>query len=319
MRVKYHDRESWLRERRRGIGGSDIGAILGLSKYRSPLDVYLDKIGEADEEGISDAMYWGTVLEQIVADEYQRRTGSKVRRVNAICVADDAPWRRASIDRIVAGQRKILECKTAGTHMTNEWGPSGSDEVPDVYRAQVAWYQHVLDYDDADLAVLIGGRDYRIYHLPRDRGLEQLIVGAAAKFWLEHVNKKIPPDPICDRDLGTLYAVDNGEALDVTGDDVTISAVERLAEIKSEIKDLATEEKDVRAQIAGKMRDASVLTVAGDPILTYKAPARHEKIDYRSVLSDLSDIAGRDVVADVVSKHSAPVQGSRRMIVKITA
>ena len=318
MRVKYHDRESWLRERRRGIGGSDIGAILGLSKYRSPLDVYLDKIGEADEEEISDAMYWGTMLEQIVADEYARRTGSKVRRVNAICVADDAPWRRASVDRIVAGQRKILECKTAGSHMTGDWGPSGSDEVPDVYRAQVAWYQHVLNYDDADLAVLIGGRDYRIYHLPRDRGLEQLIVHAAAKFWLEHVCKKIPPDPICDRDLSTLYAVDNGEALDITGDDATISAVERLADINSQIKSLEDSKKDVRAQIAEKMRDASVLTVAGEPILTYRAPARHEKIDYRSALDDLSEIAGRGVVENVVSKHSAPVQGSRRMIVKIT-
>ena len=318
MRVKYHDRESWLRERRRGIGGSDIGAILGLSKYRSPLDVYLDKIGEADEEGISDAMYWGTVLEQIVADEYQRRTGSKVRRINAICVSDDAPWRRASIDRIVAGQRKILECKTAGSHMSGDWGPSGSDQVPDVYRAQVAWYQHVLDYDDADLAVLIGGRDYRIYHLPRDRGLEQLIVYEAAQFWLEHVCKKIPPDPICGRDLSTLYAVDNGEALDVAGDDATISAVERLADINAQIKSLEASKKYVRAQIAKKMRDASVLTVAGEPILTYKAPAVHEKIDYTSVLSDLSEIAGTDVVADVVSKHSAPVQGSRRMIVKIT-
>ena len=318
MRVKYHDRESWLRERRRGIGGSDIGAILGLSKYRSPLDVYLDKIGEAPEEEISDAMYWGTVLEQIVADEYARRTGSKVRRVNAICVSDDAPWRRASIDRVVAGQRKILECKTAGSHMAGDWGPSGSDEVPDVYRAQVAWYQHVLDYDDADLAVLIGGRDYRIYHLPRDRGLEQLIVHAAAKFWIEHVCKKIPPDPICDRDLSTLYAVDNGEALDVTGDDATISAVERLADINAQIKSLESSKKDIRAQIAGKMRDASVLTVSGDPILTYRAPARHEKIDYRSALSDLSEIAGRDVVADAIRKHTAPIQGSRRMIVKIT-
>ena len=109
-----------------------------------------------------------------------------------------------------------------------------------------------LDYDDADLAVLIGGRDYRIYHLPRDRGLEQLIVGAAAKFWIEHVCKKIPPDPICDRDLGTLYAVDNGEALDVTGDDDTISAVERLADINAQIKSLEASKKDVRAQIAGK-------------------------------------------------------------------
>ena len=319
MRVKYHDRESWLRERRRGIGGSDIGAILGLSKYRSPMDVYLDKIGESDEQEISDAMYWGTVLEQIVADEYARRTGARLRRVNAIYARDDAPWRRASVDRIVAGQRKILECKTAGSHMAGDWGPSGSDEVPDVYRAQVAWYQHVLDYDDADLAVLIGGRDYRIYHLPRDRELEQMIVHAADSFWTDHVDKKIPPDPICDRDLGTLYAVDNGEALDVTGDDETISAVERLADINAQIKSLEASKKDLRAKIAGKMRDASVLTVAGEPILTYRAPAMRKKVDYRSALDELSEIAGRDVVENVVSKHSAPVQGSRRMIVKITA
>ena len=148
-RIKYHNRESWLRERRRGIGDrSDIGAILGLSRWRSPLDVYLDKIGEAEEQESSDAMYWGTVLEGIVADEYARRTGKKVRKINAILACEGEPWRRASVDRLVIGERKILECKTAGAHMGHEWGPDGSDEVPDVYRAQVAWYQHVLDHDD---------------------------------------------------------------------------------------------------------------------------------------------------------------------------
>jgi len=316
-RIKYHDRESWLRERRRGIGGSDIGAILGLSRWRSPLDVYLDKIGEAEEQESSDAMYWGTILESVVADEYARRTGSKVRKINAILAREDEPWRRASVDRLVIGERKILECKTAGAHMCHEWGPDGSDEVPDVYRAQVAWYQHVLDHDDADLAVLIGGRDYRIYHLPRDRELERLIVSAADNFWLEHVRKKVPPDPICDRDLSTLYAVDNGQALDVTSDGDAIAAVQRLADVSERIRRLEASKKAIRSEIAERMRDYSVLTVGGEPILTYKAPAPSARVDYRAVVDDLRGIIDDHTVDLLISSHTEEQQGARRMLIKI--
>ncbi len=316
-RIKYNDRDSWLRERRRGIGGSDVGAILGLSRWRSPLDVYLDKIGEAEETESSDAMYWGAILESIVADEYARRTGKKVRKINYILAREDEPWRRASVDRIVAGERKILECKTAGAHMAHEWGPDGSDEVPDVYRAQVAWYQHVLDYDDADLAVLIGGRDYRIYHLPRDRDLERLIVDAADNFWLEHVNKKIPPDPICDRDLSTLYAVDNGEALDVTGDGDAVAAVQLLAGVIERIRQLKASKKAIRSEIAERMRDYSALTVGGEPILTYKAPAPSARVDYRGVVDDLRGIIDDHTIDMLISSHTEETQGARRMLIKI--
>ena len=316
-RIKYHSRESWLRERRRGIGGSDIGAILGLSRWRSPLDVYLDKIGEAEEQESSDAMYWGVVLESVVADEYARRTGSKVRKINAILAREDEPWRRASVDRIVIGCRKILECKTAGAHMTQEWGPDGSDEIPDVYRAQVAWYQHVLDYDTADLAVLIGGRDYRIYHLQRDRELERLIVDAADRFWLEHVRKKITPDPICDRDLSTLYAVDNGQALDVTSDGDAIAAVQRLADVIEKIRRLEVHKKAIRAEIAEKIREYSVMTVGGEPILTYKAPAPSARVDYRAVVDDLRGIIDDNTVDLLISSHTVEQHGARRMLIKI--
>ena len=316
-RIKYHDRESWLRERRRGIGGSDIGAILGLSRWRSPLDVYLDKIGESEDKESSDAMYWGVVLESVVADEYARRTGKKVRKINAILACEGEPWRRASVDRLVIGERKILECKTAGAHMGHEWGPDGSDEVPDVYRAQVAWYQHVLDYDTADLAVLIGGRDYRIYHLPRDRELERLIVSAADNFWLEHVRKKVPPDPICDRDLSTLYAVDNGQALDVTSDGDAIAAVQRLADVSERIRRLEASKKAIRSEIAERMRDYSVLTVGGEPILTYKAPSPSARVDYRAVVDDLRGIIDDHTVDLLISSHTEEQHGARRMLIKI--
>jgi len=316
-KIKYHDRESWLRERRRGIGGSDVGAILGLSRWRSPLDVYLDKIGEVEETESSDAMYWGTVLEDVIAREYVRRTGKKVRKINAILSVDDAPWRRASVDRIVVGENKILECKTAGTYMTHEWGPDGSDEIPDVYRVQVAWYMHVLDYDTADLAVLIGGRDYRIYHIPRDRELERLIVDTADNFWRECVRKKIPPAPICDRDLSTLYAVDNGLALDVTGDGDAIGAVQRLADVSERIRQLEASKKAIRSEIAERMRDYSVMTVGGEPIVTYKAPAPSARVDYRGVVDDLRGIINDHTVDSLISSHTVEHQGARRMLIKI--
>ena len=75
-------REQWLADRRKGIGGSDIGAILGLSPYRTLMDVFLDKRGETQPKGNEQAMYWGTVLEDVVAHEYQKRTDRKIQRVN---------------------------------------------------------------------------------------------------------------------------------------------------------------------------------------------------------------------------------------------
>jgi len=175
----------------------------------------------------------------------------------------------------------------------------------------------VLDYDDADLAVLIGGRDYRIYHLPRDRELERLIVSAADNFWLEHVRKKVPPDPICDRDLSTLYAVDNGQALDVTSDGDAIAAVQRLADVSERIRQLEASKKAIRSEIAERMRDYSVLTVGGDPILTYKAPAPSARVDYRAVVEDLRGIIDDHTVDLLISSHTEEQQGARRMLIKI--
>ena len=143
-------RAEWLAQRRTGIGGSDVAAILGLSKYRSPLDVYKDKIGETPDGEQSQAAYWGTKLEDVVAREFQERTGLKVQRVNRQLSREG--WMHANIDRAVVnhaisgtvriqGEAKqaetgrllttdaILECKTASSFIADQWGPSQEAEI----------------------------------------------------------------------------------------------------------------------------------------------------------------------------------------------
>lgn len=90
------ERLEWLKNRQTGIGGSDVAAILGLSRYKSPLDVYNDKIGEISESEQTQAAYWGTQLEDIVAKEFQKRTGMKVQKVNSQLSRDG--WMHANID-----------------------------------------------------------------------------------------------------------------------------------------------------------------------------------------------------------------------------
>lgn len=132
----------WLALRKTGIGGSDAPVVCGMSPWKSALELYLEKRGEAEPEDLSDndAVRFGTLLEDVIADEYVRRTGRKVRRVNRQLRAKDHPFMVANLDRDVVGQPRILECKTAGIHAKDEWGEQGTDEVPEYYLLQCTHY-----------------------------------------------------------------------------------------------------------------------------------------------------------------------------------
>lgn len=159
------DRETWLRDRKKGIGGSDVAAVLGLSPWRTPLDVFNDKTAETvDDKPQSDAAHFGTILEDVVAEEFARRTGFKVMRFNKTISqnpgahAGGVGWARANLDRVIVNpaiaktvrftseashglQTKcfsrglwlttdsILECKTASAYASDQWGPSQEAEI----------------------------------------------------------------------------------------------------------------------------------------------------------------------------------------------
>ena len=182
--------------RRSGIGGSDAAAVAGQSRWRGPMDVYLEKIGSSAPLIETERMFWGKALEDVVAKEYARQKERKVRKSNLTLRDSSAPWRMAHIDRAVIstdGVRRGLECKTADRFSAADFGEPDTDEVPPDYLLQCAHYLGVTGWDVWDLAVLIGGNTFRTYHIPRDEDLIHDLFVLEDDFWQNNVVPRIPP------------------------------------------------------------------------------------------------------------------------------
>lgn len=184
------DRQEWLNTRRKYIGGSDAGAILNFNKWQSPLDVYLNKIGESPDTEENEFMYWGNVLEEVVAKEFERRSGMKVRRNNFMIVDDEHPFMAANIDREVVGAKVGLECKTANAFARSEWE---NDGLPDNYYCQIQHYLAVTGYDTWYIAYLLGGNTFGYKEVPRNEDFIKAMIEKEEDFWNNHVLKQVPP------------------------------------------------------------------------------------------------------------------------------
>lgn len=196
--------------RSRGLGGSDIGPMLGLSKWKTPVQLYQEKAGLVPAEPVTgDAALFGILLEDVVAREFMRRTGKKVRRKNQTQVHKEHDFLLANIDRDVVGERSGLEVKTTSAWLQQEWGEEGSDDVPLYYLTQCAHYMEVMNYDRWYLAVLIGGQEFRWFQIERDVMVASNLIDRCKEFW-QMVQDKKPPPPLTPEDLQRLYPVDDG-------------------------------------------------------------------------------------------------------------
>lgn len=184
-------REEWLEQRRRGIGGSDVSAIAGLNKWKSPIGVYLDKTGQSpDEDSAGEAAYWGNVMEDIVAQEFSMRTGMRVRKCNSILQHPEHSFMLANVDRLIIGKKEGLECKTASEYLKGEWE---DEEIPASYLLQCQHYMAVTGYKAWHIAVLIGGNKFIHKKIERDDELIQYLIGIEKDFWENHVLAEVPP------------------------------------------------------------------------------------------------------------------------------
>lgn len=187
-------RDEWLALRRRGIGGSDAAAVLGLDPYRSPAAVYADKLGLIpDDEEPSEAAYWGTVLEDVVAQEFARRTGHTIRRRNAILRHPEHEWMIADVDRFVYEEGRLtglLEVKTASAWVAEQWEDG---QVPNRVVVQVQHYLAVTGLQRGYIAALIGGQRYVQARIDRDDELIAMLIEREGAFWRDHVLAGVPP------------------------------------------------------------------------------------------------------------------------------
>lgn len=184
--------------RRTGIGGSDVAAITGHSRYKTPLQVCFDKWGHAYEENdeIKEHLYWGHRLEPVIAEEYQIRTNAILAIPEKMYRSEKYPFMIANIDRLIVNSSNVksaLECKTCSAFKYKEWGSQGTDEIPDEYLLQCAHYAIVLDLDFVDIALLMGGQRFAIFKYERNLDFERHIITAEDEFWHKYVLEKIPP------------------------------------------------------------------------------------------------------------------------------
>ncbi|WP_181350509.1 YqaJ viral recombinase family protein [Thalassobacillus sp. CUG 92003] len=186
------EHKEWLETRKKGIGGSDAAAIAGFNKWKSPVVVYMEKIGEVKSEASNEeAAYWGNVMEETVAREFTRRTEMKVRKRNAILQHPEYEWMLANVDRLIVGKNEGLECKTASEYLKDEWE---GDELPMAYLLQCQHYMAVTGADAWWIAVLIGGNKFVYKKIERDEELIENLIELEKRFWEEHVLNQVPPE-----------------------------------------------------------------------------------------------------------------------------
>lgn len=186
------DHASWLRYRKKGLGGSDAGAVCGWNRYRSAMQVFLDKTTEQAEEMDNEAMRQGKELEDYVARRFMEAAGKKVRRLNAILYDDEHPFMLADVDRMVVGENAGLECKTASPYSADQWKDG---KIPPSYLLQCYHYMSVCQADAWYLAVVIYGKEFRYCKIERDEEAIQNLVKTEKEFWEEYVLKGILPNP----------------------------------------------------------------------------------------------------------------------------
>ncbi len=324
-------REDWLQARKAGIGGSDVAAMLGLSPYKTPLQLWMDKTGRSVETPDPDAaerMHWGTTLEDVVARHYARLHGVKIQRINTMLKHKDCPVAMANIDRAVVipgsrarwddesgkvlGASRILEVKTAHALARNsaEWGNPGTDEVPQAYWLQVQWYLGITGLEFADLAVLFGGQKYAEYIIDADKALFGDLLDEANGWWQRHVVADTPPEPSTEDDARRLWRSHIAGREKIVSADVA-DAVQQLAEIKENIKALEAEEQAQRDIICTAFGEAESISYMGQKLATWKANKASRKTDWKAVADEVGKSIDPEIYALVRDAHTTETEGSR--------
>jgi len=306
-------RTDWLAVRRTGIGGSDAAAAVGLNPCKSPLELWLEKTGRDAELTLPDPndttlpVYWGTLLEPIVAAAYTQQTGNRVRKVNAVLQHPTVRFMLANLDREIVGVPgvQILECKTAGEFGARLW----RDGVPEYVQLQVQHQLAVTGKQAADVAVLLCGQQLAVHRIERDDELIARLISLEAQFW-EYVTTDSPPpadgSESADRALRCLYP-GNANAVDFTGDRQMSAVFADLVTVRAEIEAHGQQEAKLKQAIQQAMGDASrALFETGE--VSFKRSKDSHGVDLKRLIADHPTLA---------SQYAITKPGSRRFLVSV--
>lgn len=265
--------ESQKEARKLGIGGSDIAILLGMSSYKTPYQLYLEKIGSLeDKQEESKYQYWGHQLEPLIISEFSKRNNVEIEILDTL-THPEYSFMLGNLDGFIPSWNSVLEVKSSSAFMNSEWGENGSDKIPLQYLLQVAHYCGVKNADNAHIAVLIGGNDYIEFRYQRNFKLESYLIEACKSFW-ERVQTKTPPDPSNVLDLKLLFPTSREGALKEASQDIKLKLLE-IDRIKEESKEISKKEEALKFELIRYLEDSEALTDKDGKILaTYKSNKR---------------------------------------------
>lgn len=287
-----------LELRRQTLGASEIAAVAGLDKHRSPVAVWAEKRGLVPAFAGNEYTEWGLRLEDAIARKYGEVTDAGLSTSSTI-VKDD--WMSATPDRIavIDGEPRVLEIKRFGEHRAAEFGPAGTDQVPDTVAAQVHWQMAVTGFARADIAVLLGQADFRIYTIWRDLEIEQHFFEIGQDFWMNYVVPGVEP-PMDGSRSSLAYLNDKYRAHDQRLVDPTPESVElgrQLLGVRGQIRSLEAQEAELEAHLKNAIGDAAGI----NGIATWKAP-RSGYIAWKPIAEAL----GANAKPELVLAHTNP-------------
>ncbi|PKF08351.1 YqaJ viral recombinase family protein [Macrococcoides caseolyticum] len=254
LSTKDMTHEEWLKARQSGIGGSDAGTILGVNKWKSKTQLFFEKVNpELKQQVDNEFIYWGNVLEDVVAKEFETRTGKKVRKNNKMLRHPEHEFMLANLDRVIVGEKALLECKTTSQYNIDQWK---DDEIPASYLCQIQHYMAVTGYEKAYIAVLCGGNQFIWKEVPRDDELIEIIINAEKDFWYNNVLAGVIPEidgSDATKDFLNHMYKDIDETEVQLSDDVEtlLTALEQVKQEEKELKELKTQYENKIKHILG--------------------------------------------------------------------
>jgi len=280
---------AWHAQRMSGIGGSDVAAVVGVSPWKTPLELWREKRGELAPSPDSPVMEWGRRLEPVIVRAYADATGRTVQRPPMLRHRDHA-FMIGNLDGVADGEL-VLEAKAART--AHGWGEPGTAFVPQPYLLQVQHYMMVAGLPLAEVAVLIGGHDFRIYRVPADRELQALMIDAEAEFW-RRVLEGDPPEPVTAEDMRQRWGRERAVG-SVTATPHLFRIVRRLHVLARDIGTLERLQDTARADVMRALADRADTLVdeTGQPLATWRIAAGQKRIDAAALRATYPDIAER--------------------------
>ncbi|MHB0992649.1 MAG: YqaJ viral recombinase family nuclease [Burkholderiales bacterium] len=311
-------------DRTKFIGGSDAAAILGVSKWKTPFQLYQEKIGAFVEESspmrdrvLNRGKRWEPVVVEMLIDELESR-GHDVEIIarNERYQDPEFPFLACELDLElrVDGEEMNGEMKTVHPFAAKDWGEPETDEIPIYYAAQVMHGLMIKPRRHAIVAALIGADDLRIHMLERD---DETIAGIRAKeieFW-ERLQSGKAPDPTEAQDVKWLYQRDGGTV--VESDDDLLQMCQQLKDWKSDAKNLESHIELISTRIKLRMGDAATLLYQGSPIATWKNNKDSIKTDWKAAFEALAGgTAAHELAAAIQKEHTKTTPGARPFILK---